>query len=143
MQYKKLSDYAWSTIAKKPKDVGKTTLHVAGHLNAFAMVNHFICKMLYFELTCTQCTQGEHLRNDIIQINVSVKTSHEYFTKLHISYSLAPSLSFQSMTNSGLQEDILKSYCEKLQALLENSLVKPNCALVVFCNLHREDKRGQ
>ena len=77
------------------------------------------------------------------QINFSVKTSHEYFTKLHISYSLAPSLSFQSMTNSGLQEDILKSYCEKLQALLENSLVKPNCALVVFCNLHREDKRGQ
>ena len=77
------------------------------------------------------------------QINVSVKTSHEYLTKLHISYSLAPSLSFQPMTNSGLQEDILKSYCEKLQALLENSLVKPNCALVVFCNLHREDKRWQ
>ena len=75
-------------------------------------------------------------------INVSVKTSHEYFTKLHISYSLGPSLSFQSMTNSGLQEDILKSYCEKLQPLLENSLVKPNCALVVF-NLHREDKRGR
>ena len=76
-------------------------------------------------------------------INVLVKTSHEYFTKLHINYSLAPSLSFQSITNSGLQEDILQSYCEKLQALLENSLVKPNCALVVFCNLHREDKRGQ
>ena len=76
------------------------------------------------------------------QINISVKTSYEYFTQLHISYLLAPSLSFQSMTNSGLQADIIKSCCEKF-ALLENSLVKPNCALVVFCNLHREDKKGQ
>ena len=84
-------EYVWSTIAKK---------NTPSYLNAVAMVNLFVCKMLYFKLTCTECARVEHLRNDVIPYQ-HLSLNFIYFFHFHMSYSFAPSLSFHSMTNSG------------------------------------------